>query len=140
MTDRSQKNLDNSRASKQSLFLDDRFSRGLEQFNQQEFFDCHETWEALWKNLSGTEKELLQGLIQIAVAYYHALRENQAGAIKLMERGIPRVKKALHENLEQQLQLFEFIAQVESDLAELKNSCPVSSLKIPALILTARHQ
>ncbi len=74
-------------------YLREDFLRGLEEFNQGEFFACHETLESVWNRQTGVEREFTQGIIQIAVAYYHVLRGNQVGALKLWKRGLPRLLK-----------------------------------------------
>lgn len=56
------------------------FREGLALFNQGRFFDCHEAWEVAWKLADGTERLLLQGLIQAAAALLHAERGNLRGA------------------------------------------------------------
>jgi len=80
------------------------FLEGVEQFNKQEFFDCHETLEHLWMEDRSPERELIQGIIQIAVGYYHYLRGNRVGALKLLTRGLERIKKyddiCLHLNIQ----------------------------------------
>ncbi len=76
---------------------------GVAQFNSREFFDCHETLEHLWMHDRSAERELIQGIIQIAVGYYHYLRNNRVGALKLLTRGLERIKKydprCLHLNI-----------------------------------------
>lgn len=69
------------------------FIKGLQQFNEREFFDCHETLETIWREFHGAEREFIQGIIQIAVGYYHHRRGNQTGALKLLNRGLTRVQK-----------------------------------------------
>ena len=61
---------------------------GLEQFNRREFFECHETLEALWLAESGPVRELYQGVLQVGVGFYHLLRGNRAGALGLLGKGI----------------------------------------------------
>lgn len=69
--------------------------RGLVEFNQGLYYDCHETLEAYWKTQSLPEKELTQGIIQIAVGQYHLGRGNVKGALKLFDRGAGRLAKFL---------------------------------------------
>jgi predicted metal-dependent hydrolase len=72
------------------------FALGLEQFNEGQYFECHETWEAYWKPLeAGLEKNLVQGLIQVSVAYYHWHKGNVKGALRLIDRALPRITEAL---------------------------------------------
>ncbi len=58
---------------------------GISAFNQGQYYDCHEILEALWMDLSGANKRWVQGLIQLAVACYHASRHNYKGAASLTQ-------------------------------------------------------
>jgi len=69
------------------------FLQGVKEFNAKQFFDCHETLEAVWKKETSPRREFTQGVIQTAVAYYHLGRDNQVGAIKLFHRALPRLRK-----------------------------------------------
>jgi hypothetical protein len=40
-------------------------------FNEQRFWEVHEVLEGLWKEVRGTEKQLVQGLILVAAALVH---------------------------------------------------------------------
>lgn len=106
---------------------------GIEQFNRQEFFDCHETLEELWMHDSSPERELIQGIIQIAVGYYHHLRDNQVGALKLLTRGLARVKK--YEPTCLQLNIQRFALAVEENIHEIESQPQetVKTLNIPII-------
>lgn len=67
--------------------------KGIDQFNCGEFFLCHETLESLWKTQSEPERQFTQGIIQIAVGYYHLERGNHPGACKLFRRGLERIQR-----------------------------------------------
>ena len=54
-------------------------------------FQAHEVFEALWKSREPAERDLWQGLAQIAVGLTHALRGNFTGAPTLLRRGIGRL-------------------------------------------------
>ncbi|MBD1929252.1 DUF309 domain-containing protein [Trichocoleus sp. FACHB-90] len=68
------------------------FLQGVEQFNQQEFYACHDTLEALWMEASEPQKRFYQGVLQIAVACYHLGNLNWRGAAILLGEGIGRIK------------------------------------------------
>jgi len=55
-------------------------------------FHAHEVLEAAWKSGPATERDLWQGLAQIAVGLTHARRGNARGAIALLSRGADRVR------------------------------------------------
>jgi len=50
-------------------------------------FHAHEVLEAAWKSGPDDQRELWQGLAQIAVGLTHARRGNSRGAISLLTRG-----------------------------------------------------
>jgi hypothetical protein len=54
-------------------------------------FHAHEVFEAAWKTGPPAERELWQGLAQIAVGVTHARRGNPRGAVSLLRRGARRV-------------------------------------------------
>jgi predicted metal-dependent hydrolase len=54
-------------------------------------FHAHEVLEAAWKAAPTTERDLWQGLAQLAVGLTHARRGNLRGAITLLDRGASRL-------------------------------------------------
>lgn len=54
-------------------------------------FHAHEVLEASWKSAADRERELWQGLAQLAVGLTHALRGNPSGAATLLARGRDRI-------------------------------------------------
>ncbi|HEY2576473.1 MAG TPA: DUF309 domain-containing protein [Streptosporangiaceae bacterium] len=55
-------------------------------------FQAHEVLEASWKSAPAGERDLWQGLAQIAVGLTHAQRGNARGAAALLRRGADRVR------------------------------------------------
>ena len=68
------------------------FWDGVEQFNQQQFYACHDTLEAIWIQADSGEKNFYQGILQVAVALYHLSNQNLRGAVILMGEGIHRLR------------------------------------------------
>ena len=50
---------------------DDAIKLGVEYFNTQRFWECHEVLEGVWKECDGQEKTLVQGIILVAAALVH---------------------------------------------------------------------
>lgn len=69
------------------------FLHGIEQFNRREFFETHETWEAIWLPAPEPDKTFLQGIIQMACAFHHYLRGNRRGARSLLARGLEKTAR-----------------------------------------------
>jgi hypothetical protein len=60
-------------------------------------FHAHEVLEATWKAAPDAERDLWQGLAQLAVGLTHALRGNDAGAATLLRRGSDRISGYVDE-------------------------------------------
>jgi hypothetical protein len=75
-----------------SEVLPDEFWHGVEQFNQGEFYACHDTLEALWIEATEPDKKFYQGILQVAVALYHLGNQNWRGAVILMGEGMNRLR------------------------------------------------
>jgi predicted metal-dependent hydrolase len=61
--------------------------QAIREFNNHEWFECHETVEDLWIGSEGEVRDFYQGLIQIAVALHHWRNGNFGGAISLLKGG-----------------------------------------------------
>ncbi len=72
---------------------DEKFQRGFEQFNAEEFFAAHETWEEIWLAAPEPDKTFLQGIIQVAAAFHHYCRGNSAGTQSLLTSGLRKLAK-----------------------------------------------
>lgn len=55
-------------------------------------FQAHEVLEAMWKQCPDAERDLWQGLAQIAVGITHVLRGNSSGGARLLRRGVRRLE------------------------------------------------
>ena len=60
-------------------------------WNERLFFEVHEVLEAAWTRAEGAERQALQGVIQIAVAYHHLAHGNPRGARTLLREGRRRL-------------------------------------------------
>ncbi|MBW4487461.1 MAG: DUF309 domain-containing protein [Trichocoleus desertorum ATA4-8-CV12] len=68
------------------------FWQAVEQFNQGEFYACHDTLEALWLEEIDPLRRFYQGILQIAVACYHLSNLNGRGAAILLGEGMNRLR------------------------------------------------
>jgi hypothetical protein len=69
------------------------YFRGLDEFNQQAFFEAHETLENVWRGASGRDKAFLQALIQAAVAFHHFTEGNLIGTRSLLAKSAQTLAK-----------------------------------------------
>ena len=70
---------------------EDLFIKGLVEYNSKNFYDAHEFWEELWSDYKLEEPNLIQGLIQVSVGYYHLINLNKKGAIGLFTKSIKKL-------------------------------------------------
>jgi hypothetical protein len=62
---------------------------GLSAFNRGDFFEAHEHLENAWRAEPGPARDVYRGILQIGLAYYHILRGNFRGAVKMFQRSKP---------------------------------------------------
>lgn len=62
----------------------DELVRGIGEFNEGRWYECHDTLEELWAGEQGDAKDLYQGILQVAVALHHWREGNYAGALFLL--------------------------------------------------------
>ncbi len=76
-----------------SPFAPDSLKKGIDQFNQREFYACHDTLEALWMEAETAEKPFYQGILQVAVGFYHLGNLNWRGGAILLGEGTNRLRR-----------------------------------------------
>ena len=102
------------------------FWQGVEEFNQQNFYACHDILEAIWVDAEEIDKKFYQGILQIAVACYHLGNHNWRGAVILLGEGISRLTSYqpiyysidVTELVKESYQLLQGLQQIESDRIE----------------------
>ena len=72
--------------------LADQARAGIIEFNHGEYYEQHELLEAAWMAEPRPVRDLYQGILQIGVALYQVEQDNWVGALKLMRRGLPRLR------------------------------------------------
>jgi uncharacterized protein len=61
----------------------------IAQFNRGEYWQQHETLEAIWRaETDQSIRNFYKGILQIGVGFHHLSRRNYSGAIKVLGRGI----------------------------------------------------
>ena len=69
-----------------------RLDRGVDEFNDGAYFEAHDTLEDVWMDVRGQERLFFQGLIQLAIGYYHLPCQNYPGAEHLLGRGLEKIE------------------------------------------------
>ena len=76
------------------LFISDaRFELGMKLFNSCQWYKSHDVFEEIWHETGGPERQLLQGILQVAVAEVHLENSNKNGATILYGEALGRLKK-----------------------------------------------
>ena len=82
------------------LFINDsRFEIGMKLFNSCQWYKAHDVFEEIWHETGGPERQLLQGILQIAVAQVHLENSNINGATILYGEALGRLKRFQITNL-----------------------------------------
>jgi predicted metal-dependent hydrolase len=64
---------------------------GLELIRRGEYFAAHEELETAWRAAGPGERDFLQGLVHVAVAWYQAGRGNRVGCARQLEKALRRL-------------------------------------------------
>ncbi len=64
---------------------------GIFYFNNERFWESHEAFEGVWKKCYGREKELVQGIILLAVAFAHAQKDELSIGIGMLSRTLEKL-------------------------------------------------
>ena len=73
------------------------FQQGIELFNAQDFFVCHEVLEEIWTHSQQPDRWFLQALIHFAVGFHHHRRGNRNGAMRQLRKGLRKIHGYLPE-------------------------------------------
>ena len=69
-------------------------TEGISYFNNERFWECHEVLEGVWKNCSGEEKKLVQGIILVAAALVHYQKDQDEICISVLGRALDKLSHA----------------------------------------------
>ena len=95
------------------------FWQAIEEFNQQQFYACHDTLEALWIDSVEPHKSFYQGILQIAVGCYHLGNHNWRGAVILLGEGSKRLRA--YQPVYKEIDVSSLLNQSVDLLTELQN-------------------
>ncbi len=98
----------------QGLDIPPAFITAAEQFNAHQYWECHETLEALWLPATEPLKTFLQGIIQAAAGFLHVERCNYKGAISLLSQALDKLHRTENDvQFHHWMNVFEFITDIE---------------------------
>lgn len=64
---------------------------GISYYNGERYWEAHEAWEGVWKQCSGREKTLVQGLILLAVSFAHAQKNDAPIGVAMLSRAREKI-------------------------------------------------
>jgi len=64
---------------------------GLELIRAGAYFEAHEELEDEWRETEASERDFLQGLVHVAVAWHHAARDNRTGCERQLAKASRRL-------------------------------------------------
>jgi len=64
---------------------------GIFFYNAERFWECHEAFEGVWNQCYGREKELVQGIILVAVAFAHEQANEESIGIGMLGRALEKL-------------------------------------------------
>jgi predicted metal-dependent hydrolase len=99
---------------------DPRFLKGIDEFNECLFFECHETLEEIWLEDHSEDRKFYQGLIQVAAGYFKLQQNVPAGALKLWRTGMEKLEP--YGPVFLGVDVDALIRAVQKDLADLDRS------------------
>lgn len=103
--------------------LIDRFLKGVQEFNSELFFECHDTLEEIWNEERNPEiKKFYHGLIHIAVGFYHLTNLNFRGATSQLRKAIFKLND--YPEIYMNIKLSELLSEVKLWLEKMENISP----------------
>jgi predicted metal-dependent hydrolase len=101
----------------------ERFRDGINLFNNRSFYECHDVLEDVWFDVRGPSRRFYQGLIHLAVGFYHiTVRENPKGAVSQLGKGIEKLLDYKPEF--QGVELDNLLKEIEKCRNLIKNGNP----------------
>jgi predicted metal-dependent hydrolase len=101
--------------------------RGLQLIREGAYFEAHEALEDEWREAATAERDFLQGLVHVAVAWLHAERGNRNGCERQLVKAERRLAayRPSHRGVD--------VDAVLDDVAAAHRCLEAGSLDLPAL-------
>jgi uncharacterized protein len=100
-------------------------AEGLELIREGAFFEAHEELEDEWRDAIAAERDFLQGLVHVAVAWLHAERGNRNGCERQLMKAERRLEpyRPRHRGVDVELVL--------ADVDAARRTLEAGSLELP---------
>lgn len=98
----------------------DKFLKGIQEFNSELFFECHDTLEEIWNEERNPEiKKFYHGLIHVTVGFYHLTNFNFKGATSQFKKAISKLSD--YPDTYMNIKLSELLSNVKLWLEKIEN-------------------
>lgn len=78
----------------EKITKEEAIEKGIDYFNYERFWECHEVLESAWKKSEGKEKELIQGIILVAAALVHYQKNENEICLSIFNRALEKIGNA----------------------------------------------
>lgn len=96
-----------------------RFIEAVNEFNEGNFYKCHDILEDIWYEVRDDSRDFYQGIIHIAVGFHHLItKKNVTGAVSQFDKAVKKLTPYKPE-----------FAGVEIEMLAVKVKRIVSALK-----------
>jgi predicted metal-dependent hydrolase len=99
--------------------------RGLELIREGAYFEAHEELEDEWRTAPAGDRDFLQGLVHVSVAWLHAGRGNRPGCERQLEKAARRLDAYAPEHRGVD------VAIVLADVSDARERVAAGSLELP---------
>ncbi len=72
--------------------IDAHYREGVDLIRAGAFFEAHEELEDEWRDAPASERDFLQGLVHVAVAWHHARGTNRPGCERQLAKAVRRLE------------------------------------------------
>ena len=117
--------LENARhIAEEKIEKDDGIKDGIFYFNNERFWECHEAFEGVWKECYGREKDLVQGIILLAVAFAHSQKNDSSIGLGMLNRSLEKLgsSPSKYHNID--------VDRIRKKIAEMQKSQTLATFAI----------
>ena len=114
-----------------SFINDPRFENGMKLFNSSNWYRSHDIFEEIWHETIGPERQILQGILQVAVAQVHLENGNINGATILYGEALGRLNRSNFNDVKLDIQ--NLCKCITERLKFLQTGKDLSTCNLPVL-------
>jgi hypothetical protein len=121
---------------------DERYWKGIQCFNERDFFEAHEILEDFWREYRESDRTYLQALIQVSAGLYHADAGNFKGARSQLAKGVQKLNQyqPSHQGVDVRVLIRDlFVCLITLDSCERGELKFVAESFFPKITLTSEH-